>query len=40
MRELRNNINSNKKIYFINLLLAFDFYDFLINLDLILIFFR
>ena len=40
MRELRNNISSNKKIYFINLLLAFSFCDFLINLNLILIFFR
>ena len=40
IREFKNNINNNKKIYFINLLLAFNFYDFLINLNLILIFFN
>ena len=39
MRELKNNINNNKEIYFINLLLAFNFCDFLINLNLILYFF-
>ena len=31
-RELKNNININKNIYPVNLLLAFNFCDFLINL--------
>ena len=40
MRELRNNVSSNKKIYFINLLLALNIRDFFINLSLFLSLFR